>query len=403
MGSSVGSVKVKLAPEAPLAGLRVVELADELVGYCGRLLASLGAEVVLVEPPGGCERRRSGENLGGAAMAEFLWFHTGKRSVVIDTEGEEGREHLRALLASADVFLEGGAPERLASWSCTGDELRKRSPALVVVSVTPFGRFGPYRDYRATELVLFAMGGMMNLSGKPGEAPVTAPGAQATVVGGVEAAFGALVALRVAKDTGRGQDVEVSVQEALAAQENVVSSFTGDGWRGERTGSQHRVAVPGRIYPCADGFVHLFVSPVQRGAWDRLLDWMGSAAGVLRDSSWADPRYRRANVGKVDKVISAWTRGWRKTALYEEAQQRHIPCAPVNTMLDFMQDPQAVARGSFLNTVAGEYRYPAPVLVAEGRRRGSENCAPRVNDRGVFASEGNVWDGERVEDVVEEG
>lgn len=403
MVTSSGVAGPALAPETPLAGLRVVELGDDLVAYCGRLLASLGADVVLVEPPPGCDRRRSAEHVGGPCAAAFAWFHTGKRSVVIDIEGELGRERFRALVASADVLLDGGPPDRLSRWSCSGDELRTRNPRLVVASVTPFGRCGPYSEYRWAESVLFAMGGMMNLAGNPGEPPVTAPGAQATVVGGAQAAFGILVALKVAEETGRGQDVEVSVQEAFAAQENVVSSFSGDGWRGERTGSQHRVAVPGRIYPCVDGFVHLFVSPVQRGAWDRLLEWMGSSAGVLRDPSWAVPRYRRANVEQVDEVVAAWTRGWRKAELYEEAQRRHIPCAPVNTMLDYASDPQVISRDFFFQAVGGDYRYAAPVLVADGRRRGAEHAAPRLDDGcPLQGNEDRWWAGPPV-DVASEG
>lgn len=392
-----GELTSEFAPEVPLAGLRVVELGDDLVAYCGRLLASLGAEVVLVEPPGGCERRRWADELGGACAAAFSWFHTGKKSVLIDTDTEEGREQLRSLAARADVLLEGGPTGRLANWRCTGEQLRERNARLVVASVSPFGRVGPYREYTATESVLFAMSGMMNLAGNPGEAPVAAPGAQATVVGGAQAAFGVLVALAAVEETGRGQDVEVSVQEAFAAQENVVSAFSGDGWRGERTGSQHRVAVPGRIYPCADGFVHLFISPVQGGAWDRLIEWMGPAAGILRDPAWAVHRYRRAHVDEVDTVVAAWTRQWRKSDLYEEAQRRHIPCAPVNTMSDFAKDPQVVSRGFFLGAAGGDYRYPGPVLIAGGRRRGAESAAPGLDDAQLPKEEvGDNWWASRV-------
>lgn len=382
-GDAFGPPGDPVPAELPLEGVSVVEIGDDLAAYCGRFLASLGADVTLVEPPGGCDRRRWAERVGGEFAAAFRWLHTGKRSVVVDAERPGGVEALRRLVDTADVLVEGGPPERLERWGISGPMARTSNPELVVASVSPFGHSGPYHRFQATESVLFAMGGMMNLAGNPGEAPVAAPGAQATVVGGAEAAFGVLVALRDAERTGRGQDVEVSVHEAFAAQENVVSSFSGDGWRGERTGSQHRVAVPGTVYPCADGFVHLFVSPVQRGAWDRLLEWMGPAAGILGDPEWAVHRHRRQHVAQVDAVIGQWTRQWRKAALYEEAQRRHIPCAPVNTMSEVAADPQMVERAFFQQAVGGDYRYPGAVLVADGRRRPPETAAPPLGREGV--------------------
>lgn len=382
-GAESAALGDRIPAEMPLVGVSVVEIGDDLTAYCGRLLASLGAEVVLVEPPGGCDRRRAAEQFGGEFAAAFSWLHTGKQSIVIDGERPDGAEALRQLVDTADVLVEGGPPGRLERWGLSGPLARSSNPKLAVASITPFGRSGPYRDYRATEAVMFAMGGLMNLAGNPGEAPVAAPGAQATVVGGAEAAVGVLIALRQAARTGRGQDVEVSVHEAFAAQENIVSSFSGDGWCGERTGSQHRVAVPGTVYPCADGFVHLFVSPVQRGAWDRLLEWMGPAAGMLRDPAWAVHRHRRQHVEQVDAVIGRWTRQWRKAELYEEAQRRHIPCAPVNTMSEFADDPQVVDRAFFQHAVGGDYAYPGALLVADGRRRSAETAAPPLGSSGA--------------------
>lgn len=364
----------------PLDGLLVLEIADGLVAYCGRLLASLGAEVVLVEPPGGCDRRRGvDEELVQGITASFAYLHTGKSSLVIDPNKADDVTRLHELADRADVLLHGTGSEWNSQLVLSRDSLRLKNPGLVIASIWPFGSDGPYSGYRSSSSVSFAMSGLMNISGNPGEPPVLAPCDQSTVVAGSQLAVGVMVAIREREHSGLGQDVEVSVQEAFSAQENIVSSFTGDGWIGERTGSQHRVAAPGSIFPCKDGFVHLFVSPVQKGAWERLIDWMGGSAGVLSQEKWSNPRYRRANITELNKVIRAWTNTWFKHDLYVEAQKRHIPCAPVNSMSDFIEDPQVVARGFFQPAPLGRdpsYFYPAPLIIINGSRRNDESRAP---------------------------
>lgn len=379
---------------SPLEGLLVVEVADELVAYCGRLLASLGAEVVLVEPPGGCLLRHGTDELAIADITpSFAWLHTGKSSIVIDPTNDSDLVEFKSLIARADIVLQGPGDEwdRRMTLACEG--LPNDNPRLVVASILPFGSTGPYRNYRSTKSVDFAMSGLLNLSGKPEEPPVLAPCNQSTVVAGAQASVGILIAIRVREQTGLGQCVEVSVQEAFTAQENIVSSFTGDGWRGERTGSQHRVAAPGRIYPCNDGFVHLFVSPVQKGAWDRLLDWMGSSAGILSQEEWSNPRYRRSHVTVLDEVIRDWTRTWQKQDLYIEAQKRHIPCAPVNSMADFVRDPQTVSRGFFQQARGNReptYIFPSSTILLDGVRRHGERRAPELGvDNSTYLSKSN--------------
>lgn len=362
-----------------LSEVSVVEIADTLGAYCGRFLASLGAHVVLVEPPGGCRLRRDIESPDLPFNPSFAWFHTGKGSREIDPKNADDMESLARLIGDADVLIKGPESYWLEGLDFSPQSLSKNYPSLVVASVSPFGSFGPYHNYRATESVNFAMSGLMNISGEPNEPPVLAPMDQSMVVGGIQGAVGILIALWEREQSGLGQEVEVSVQEAFCAQENIVSGFTGDNWRGERTGSQHRVATPGRIYPCKDGYVHLFVSPVQKGAWQRLVEWMGSAAEILSQEEWSNPRYRRSNVEILDEIVRRWTKGWCKQDFYIEAQNRHIPCAPVNSMSDFIEDPHIVERGFFqqFSSEAGpSYLSPGPVVLVNGRRRTGEQPAP---------------------------
>lgn len=351
-----------------LNGIVVLELADSPVAYCGRLLASLGADVWLVEPPTGAERRRWPPFKGGRPHQEgslsFAYFHGGKRGITLDLACESGRELFRRALQAVDVVLEGGPPGRLREWGLNPERLLEINPRLVGASITPFGQDGPYRDFRAPDAVAFAMGGVMYISGSPGEPPVVAPGEQGQMVAGTHAAYLVLVALWERERSGQGQWIDVSIQEALAAQENLITSFLGEGKPVSRVGSQHRVAAPGRVYPCRDGWVHLFISPVQSGAWDRLLDWMGHPL-ALAAPEWQDARYRRAHVEELDEILRGWTRQFTKQELYYEAQRRKIPCAPVNTMADFVTDVHMQARGFFQqadHAYLGTFTYPASVF-----------------------------------------
>ncbi len=361
-----------------LAGVQVLVLADPPASYCSRLLTDLGADVVLVEPPCGAVRRRwlpFIETAGGGRLsASFAYYHRGEKSITLDLDTADGRALLHRLLDRVDVLVEGGAPRRLVRWGLQYAQWRERHPEVVMASITPWGQQGERKDWRATDAVAFAAGGLMSVSGRPDLEPVAAPGEQAQVVAGTHAAMGVLTALWARRRLGRGQYVDVSMQAALAAQENLISAAAGEGRATQRSGSQHRVATPGRVYRCRDGYVHFFVSPAQKGAWERLVEWMGNP-GVLSGPEWKAGAYRRAHAEFVDGVVGAWARGFSKAELYEEAQRRKIPCAPVNRVSDYAHDPQAVARG-FIPTVYGHdaktLGFPAtPWMVNQGRPAGS--------------------------------
>jgi len=150
-----------------LEGMRVVDLADEKGELCGRLLADLGAEVIRVEPPGGAlSRRLSPFAPDGGTSLYFGFRNAGKRGAVIDLETDAGRERLHALLDQADVMIESGLPGSLARLGLSPASLTERHPHLVVTSITDFGQTGPYAEFQGTELVAFAMGGMMYRAGR---------------------------------------------------------------------------------------------------------------------------------------------------------------------------------------------------------------------------------------------
>jgi crotonobetainyl-CoA:carnitine CoA-transferase CaiB-like acyl-CoA transferase len=210
-----------------LSGLRVIELADEQAEYCGLTLAGLGADVIKVEPPGGSPTRRIGPFYKDQADPErslFFWqYNRGKRSIAMDLDTEDGRVHFRALLASADVLLESTPKGQLDAWGFGAQALEKAFPTLIVARVTPFGDRGPWSDFKASDLVHLALGGvMMNCGYDPApdgtyDLPPIAPQMwHAYHVAGEQLSMAILAALIYRFRTGQGQHVSCAVHEAVA-------------------------------------------------------------------------------------------------------------------------------------------------------------------------------------------
>jgi crotonobetainyl-CoA:carnitine CoA-transferase CaiB-like acyl-CoA transferase len=208
-------------------------------------------------------------------------------------------------------------------------------PELTLVSVTPFGQSGPYATFAADDLVAFAMGGVMFISGTPDRPPVVAPCEQAWMTAAVHAAGGALAGWWAAAETGHGEWVDVSVVECLAAQECTITNFRGGEEFSRRMGSQHRTALPGRIYRCRDGFIHVFVNQ-ERATWQRFLDWVGSPPELSMDLAEINERWR--NAGLVDDVTERFLAGHSRDELWESGQAHHLPVAPVYSVEEILVD-----------------------------------------------------------------
>jgi benzylsuccinate CoA-transferase BbsE subunit len=217
-----------------------------------------------------------------------------------------------------------------------------------MASVTGFGQDGPYCDYLAPDFIAFAVGGLMYLSGEPHAPPVTAPCQQAYLVGSLHAALAVLIALWGRRSSGRGDYVDVSLQACLNAQENLFANYFGPDNFARRTGSQHRLATPGRVYPCADGFFYIFVSP-GTDHWLRLQDWLGHPE-ELQDPVFGQVLSRRREAARVDAVMRRFAATRTRKQLYAEGQSYRIPIAPVYAPGEAVESEHFQARG-FVHTV----------------------------------------------------
>ncbi len=185
--------------EAVLSDLRVIEFSDGIAGaFCGKLLAERGAEVIKVEPPTGDPSRSTGpfpSEANPEASALFLHLNTSKKSVTVDVSTEEGRAQLRRLINGADVFVEGMPPGHMASLGLSYDDLAPGHPALIYVSITPYGQTGPYRDYKGNAATAIAMSGVMSVTGWPDREPLATGVDLAGYFGGIQAWLGVLAAV----------------------------------------------------------------------------------------------------------------------------------------------------------------------------------------------------------------
>lgn len=322
---------------SPLDGVRVLDLADRTGAFAGRLLAGMGADVVLAEPPGGSELRRLAPFFDGVDDPErslFFWFYAaGKRSVVADAE------LVRRLATVADVIVDTGPPG-------TSDALRAANPRLVVAAITPFGQTGPYRDWRASDTVAQAMGGMLYVNGHHDGPPLRSLGLQAYHQAGVFAAIGAVSALLARETTGRGQLVDVSLQAAVTgALEHVPGQFHQSGAVAARQGTLHWTRYF-RVGRCRDGWVmHCTL-----GDWTSLLEWVKSEgmAADLDDPAWEDATHRKTHAEHLFDVLDAWAAQHTVAELHEGAQLRRIPYAAIRAPEALLADPHLAARGFFV-------------------------------------------------------
>jgi crotonobetainyl-CoA:carnitine CoA-transferase CaiB-like acyl-CoA transferase len=203
-----------------LSPYRVLDLTTERGMFCGQLLGDLGADVITIEPPGGSSARRLGpfyRDMPHPDHSLFWWaFNRNKRSITLDITSRDGQVILRRLVASAHFLIESDTPGALAAYGLGYDDLAALNPALVYVSITPFGQDGPKAHYADSDLIILAAGGPLVLTGDDDRPPVRVSVPQAYLHASAEAAVAALIAHHERQRSGRGQHVDVSAQQAVA-------------------------------------------------------------------------------------------------------------------------------------------------------------------------------------------
>ena len=378
--------------QQPLTGYRVLDLSGPIGVYCGKLMADMGADVIKVEPPSGDPMRLIGPFVHDKPHPErslyWLHFNTNKRSITLDIATADGAALLRRLAKEADVILETFQPGFLESRGLGYTDLSEHNPGLVFVSITPFGQTGPYKDYKASDLVGFAMGGYMYVTGWPHTPPTRLWGSQAYHTASNRAFIAALIALYDRLNTGLGQQVDVSMQEAVAATtEHVNMAYNYEGTPAVRCGFRHG-GVFVATWKCKDGYASITTNTQK--SWDDLRAWMAEEgmAGDLMDERYNDRIVRRGErSGHIEGLIQKWALGHTRQEITEWGQARHHPFGPAAEPEEVLENPQLWERDFFIKVEHPEFDatavYPgAPYKLPRSPWR-FRCAAPRIGQHNV--------------------
>ena len=335
--------------QLPLAGLRVLDLCDGKGETCGRYLADLGADVVLVEPPGGVVTRTRQPVIADTSLY-FATHNANKRSVELDLADADDRERFLELLAVADILIESGKPGAMDELELAPACLRDRFPHLVVLSFTEFGQTGPYRDYVATNSVHMAMSCMLARSGIKGREPLLPPGSTFVYEStAIQAAWVALLAYLRRRQTGIGDYLDFSVFEAATQILDPVLGVTGSaaGGRGAKQLVPRGRPPVGKgypIFPCADGHVRIcLLNPRQ---WNGMSEWLGDDH-PFTDPSFAKMSVRYPRLREINAVIAGMFKDKKARDLVAEGQSRSVPIARVAEPGQVLEEEHFNVRGTF--------------------------------------------------------
>ncbi len=387
-----------------LSPYRALDLTDEKGLSCGKILADLGADVIQVEKPEGNPARRIPpffEDIIDPEKSLFwLAFSAGKRSITLNWETEAGKDIFKRLAATTDFIIESFPPGYLERAGLGYEVLTKANPRLLMASITPFGQTGPFKDYKAGDLIASAMGGMVYCTGEPDRAPVRISADLAYCQAGVHAVVGLLIALSGRAVTGQGQRVDVSMQASTVRTLHTQLPY----WEYsnhvvQRSGIRRfRGGVSTReIWPCKDGFVSwmFFGGAVGTQQMRIMVEWMegkGMAGSLSTEvQNWAALDLTKVSPEKIEaweRIIGEFFLAHTQRELYEEALEKRIPLTPLNAMSDVVEDEQLAARGFWVGVDHAELgtnlRYPGFLFLTS-----EAPCMPKVKRRAPFIGEHN--------------
>jgi crotonobetainyl-CoA:carnitine CoA-transferase CaiB-like acyl-CoA transferase len=383
-----------------LSPYRVLDLTDERGILCGKILADLGADVIQIEPPEGSSARRVGPFYHDEAHPErslFWWaYAANKRSITLNLASSDGRSLLKRLLASAHFLIESYPPGHMERLGLGYETLAGINPALIVISITPFGQDGPYASYKASDLIGMGMAGFMYLTGDPDRPPARVGVPHFYLHGAAAGATGAMIAHSQRVLSGRGQLVDVSCQEAVARTlASAPQLFAIEKTVIRRQGAYRQTggATFMRItWPCKDGFVNFQLSG-GAGAGrsvNNLIQWMeeeGLGDPFLTGLDWTTLGYGIITKELLERVVPPVERflmNHTKAELFEGAVKRRILLFPVATARDIMQNTQLQARGYFRQVshpgLGTTITYPGPFVQASATPIGLRRLAPKVGE-----------------------
>ena len=361
--------------DAPLKGVRVIELARILAGpWAGQLLADLGADVIKVEKPGtGDDTRHWGPPFvtgADGANLSAAYYHScnrGKRSIALDIATQQGAQTVRDLAADADVLIENFKVGGLRKYGLDYESLSALNPRLVYCSITGFGQTGPYAPRAGYDFIVQAMSGMMSITGEPGREPQKAGVAISDIFTGLYSVVAIQAALRHAEKTGCGQMIDMALFDTMSGVlGNQNLNYLVSGVAPVQMGNAHMNIAPYEVFPVADG--HIIIAVGNDGQFQRLCTLL-KADDLAADEAFATNPARVADRARLRARLIDYLANWPRADILAACDANHVPAGPINSIADMFADPQIVARGLRLDIPdAAGTELPAvrsPILLTE--------------------------------------
>jgi crotonobetainyl-CoA:carnitine CoA-transferase CaiB-like acyl-CoA transferase len=351
----------------------IVEVAQGVAGpLAGKLLSNWGARVIKVEPPAGDLSRRMGpfpdDVPDSDASGWFLYLNTAKKGVTLDISTPTGQQILKRLLVNADVLIEDLSAEAQEAFGLSYEALAELNPRLVVSSVTPFGKHGPHAGYKATDIVLQAMGGYLSVNGYPEQAPLQIPLEHGWFMAGRQVALATMMAVHHQRETGEGQHIDTSALECVLMEPSFMMlwyTYLG-GIEGRGRGHRFRV-VDGDLKECRDGWIALTADG--GNPWSVFAPFFG--VPELADEKFASRAGRREHREELAALLEPELKKREKMELFAAAIKDRFVFGPVQTPEEILRCPQLTARGFFQDVThpkTGSMKYPGPGMTLSGHQ-----------------------------------
>jgi crotonobetainyl-CoA:carnitine CoA-transferase CaiB-like acyl-CoA transferase len=318
----------------PLAGLRVLDLGRYQAGpRCALMFARMGAEVIKVEALNGDESRRNGPTVRGQS-AYWVQYNSGKKSLAINLRTDEGKEVLRDLVKVSDIFLQNFRPGTIDIMGFGYDVLKELNPKIIMINVSAYGQTGSMKDQVGFDPIGQAMGGLMSLTGTPGDAPMRTAFPLIDRITSLHATIGALAALRERDISGEGQTIDVCLADTgFTTNEIPISAYLGSGQVVQREGNGKGL---GGTYQTKDGWI--IIAANNDAMWGRMCEAVNKPEW-LEDTRFSTRADRQANNDALEDELTEWFSERNTRDAAEHLSAHSVPCAPVNTVEQAAKEP----------------------------------------------------------------
>jgi CoA:oxalate CoA-transferase len=329
----------------PLEGIRILDLSWVLAGpFCTMVLGDLGAEVIKVErPQAGDLARGNGPFIDGES-SYFLSINRGKKSITIDLQTPQGKQVFLKLVKKADVIVENFVPGTMKRLGLDYDAVQKENPGIIYASLSGFGQTGPYAQYRALDVIIQAMGGMMSITGEPGGPPLRPGVSIGDITAGLFTTIGILTALIERKNSGKGQMLDISMLDCqLSILENAFARYFATGTVPQRLGSRHPVYTPFQAFETKDGYIVVAMVGGVRNQWPLFCAIIGQLE-LMDDERYQTGALRTEHYHELEPILSEVMKTKTTAEWIEELSEVGIPCGPINTIDQVASHPQVLHR-----------------------------------------------------------